>query len=260
MKFKIYKPSLEIVSGLFPVLLYVFLVMGCAEKETQKEIKPVSINRDSICAVSLKKAEENYNKGEFNLDIPLPHEYLKPYVEEFFMSDCGMEISLQSHLVGFCGNSSGEEIESYYFGDSCYRAMLNKKLTKQFGNDIIKRVLREADSLYEKNPIRYGVWPDQITDKPQFIGGYDAMEKFLKEKIKYPSAAKRDSVQGKVFISIEVDSAGKITQTRVLKGIRKDLDNAALSAVNEFPDFIPAFSRGHHVASRFIVPINFTLK
>ncbi len=54
---------------------------------------------------------------------------------------------------------------------------------------------------------------------PEFPGGMEALIKYLSENIKYPEQAKKDKIQGKVYISFVVEKDGSVADAKVLRGI-----------------------------------------
>lgn len=63
---------------------------------------------------------------------------------------------------------------------------------------------------------------------PFLIGGISELQK----RIKYPSKALKDKVEGRVVIQFIVDRDGKVRNPEVIKGVRRDLNKEALRAVS----------------------------
>ncbi len=95
--------------------------------------------------------------------------------------------------------------------------------------------------------------------EPQFPGGFDAMVKYLLENVKYPEQAKKDGIQGKVFISFTVTKTGKIEKTKVTQSVNALLDAEALRVVSSMPDWIPGEVGGKAVDAEMTLPIQFKL-
>jgi TonB family protein len=79
------------------------------------------------------------------------------------------------------------------------------------------------------------------------------------EHFKYPASAKRDSIEGRVLIKVRIDSNGAVLNCEVTRGVRGDLDSAAVLAIHDVR-FKPAVYQGKHVASTVTIPIAFKLK
>ena len=75
----------------------------------------------------------------------------------------------------------------------------------------------------------------------------------------YPTAAKRNSIQGKVFVDVLVKADGKPAKVAVSHSSGSvALDEAALEAVRQWR-FIPAKKGGQSVEASVIVPIDFKI-
>ena len=84
---------------------------------------------------------------------------------------------------------------------------------------------------------------DTVIDEtcpPQFPGGDAALINFLNANVKYPPQAAQDKIEGKVIVQFMVKKTGKIDDVKVLRSVRKDLDDEAVRVVKMMPDFIPA--------------------
>jgi TonB family protein len=99
-----------------------------------------------------------------------------------------------------------------------------------------------------------------VENQPEFPGGNKAMYKFLGENIKYPAAAARANVGGRVFLSFIVTANGNIENINVLKGIGFGCDEEAIRVVSSFPKWKPAMQNGQVVNVRYNLPINFQIK
>lgn len=98
-----------------------------------------------------------------------------------------------------------------------------------------------------------------VEEQPEYPGGNAEMFKFLAQKIKYPAAASKANVQGKVFVSFVVTTDGDIADVQILKGIGFGCDAEAARVVSKFPKWTPGKQNGKAVNVRYTVPINFQL-
>lgn len=98
-----------------------------------------------------------------------------------------------------------------------------------------------------------------VEQSPEFVGGMEAMMKFISKNLKYPPAARRMGVEGKVFVSFVVDAEGKIGDVQVLRGISSDCDQEGMRVIKSMPPWRPGKQRGKAVKVRFTLPINFML-
>ena len=98
-----------------------------------------------------------------------------------------------------------------------------------------------------------------VEQMPQFPGGQTAMMEYLGKNTEYPSTAQKDKVQGKVYVSFTVDKLGFVKDIKVIRGVREDLDNAAIDVVRKMPQWSPGMQRGKAVNVRYNLPISFKL-
>ncbi|KAF0128998.1 MAG: TonB [Bacteroidetes bacterium] len=111
------------------------------------------------------------------------------------------------------------------------------------------------------------VTSDSITDEvftvvetmPEFPGGGEAMIKFMVSNIRYPESARKDTVQGKVFVNFIVDKNGKVSNVKVIRGIGHGCDEEAARVVAMMPDWTPGQQRGKNVNVSFNLPVTFKL-
>ncbi len=99
-----------------------------------------------------------------------------------------------------------------------------------------------------------------VENMPQFPGGDEARVKYMIENVKYPETAKDKGVQGSVYVSFVVEKDGRITNTKVVKGVEKSLDTEAFRVVSAMPKWTPGKEKGKAVRVQFNMPIQFKLK
>ncbi|MCE7041983.1 M56 family metallopeptidase [Dyadobacter sp. CY312] len=98
-----------------------------------------------------------------------------------------------------------------------------------------------------------------VEKQPEFPGGNKAMYKFLGNNIKYPTAAARANVSGRVFLSFVVTTNGNIQDVKILKGIGFGCDEEAVRVVSQFPKWKPGTQDGQAVNVKYNLPINFQI-
>jgi protein TonB len=99
-----------------------------------------------------------------------------------------------------------------------------------------------------------------VEEMPMFQGGQSALGQFLRDNIKYPASAIRDTIEGKVLVQFVVKNDGTLEAVRVLKGVRDDIDNEALRVVRMMPKWMPGKQNGKAVNVRFTLPVIFRLQ
>ena len=99
-----------------------------------------------------------------------------------------------------------------------------------------------------------------VEQNPEFNGGYEAMLKFLKDKMQYPALAQESGIQGTVFVQFVVSKTGKISNVKILRGIGGGCDEEAVRVVREMPSWIPGRQNGQAVPVMFQIPVKFQLQ
>lgn len=92
-------------------------------------------------------------------------------------------------------------------------------------------------------------------EMPEIIGGMYSIQK----NIRYPELAKRAGIQGKVYVLALIDENGKVTDTKIIKGIGAGCNEAALEAVKAV-SFTPGRQNGKPVKVQVTIPIMFKLQ
>jgi protein TonB len=99
-----------------------------------------------------------------------------------------------------------------------------------------------------------------VEQNPEFQGGYEAMLKFLHDKMQYPTLAQESGIQGTVFVQFVVSKTGKISNVKILRGIGGGCDEEAVRVVKEMPNWIPGRQNGQAVPVMFQIPVKFQLQ
>ena len=100
---------------------------------------------------------------------------------------------------------------------------------------------------------------DVVENMPSYPGGKDAMIAFLSSNMRYPDAAKKNGIHGRVIVSFVVDKDGSITETKVVRSVDPALDQEALRLVNSMPKWKPGTAEGKPVRVKYSIPFNFSL-
>jgi TonB family protein len=99
-----------------------------------------------------------------------------------------------------------------------------------------------------------------VENMPTFEGGdVQKFSNWVKTRIKYPEAAAKAGIQGKVFIGFVVEPDGSISNVTILRGVEKSLDDEAVRVVQSSPLWKPGSQRGANVPVRFSITVNYLL-
>jgi len=100
-----------------------------------------------------------------------------------------------------------------------------------------------------------------VKEMPQFPGGINAMMQYLGANINYPEQAKKDSIQGRVFVSFIVEKDGTIEEVNILRGIGGGCDEESVRVIKSMPAWTPGRDEnGEAVRVAYNIPIKFALK
>jgi len=98
-----------------------------------------------------------------------------------------------------------------------------------------------------------------VEQMPTFPGGKDALNKYIRKHLKYPKAAMKNAVEGKVVLRFIVEADGSISNVEVIRGIDGDCDHEAIRVVEEMPKWDPGMQNGVFVATYYTLPITFAM-
>lgn len=100
---------------------------------------------------------------------------------------------------------------------------------------------------------------EDVDVMPEFKGGAEGLMKYLSTEVKYPKTSMENNSQGKVFVEAVISATGKVTKVKVLRGVDQHIDAEAIRVFEAMPDWTPAIKDDKNVASRVVMPINFSL-
>jgi TonB family protein len=93
-----------------------------------------------------------------------------------------------------------------------------------------------------------------VEDPPELVGGMEALQK----SVSYPQMAKEAGIEGRVIVQFVVDKSGDVTNPKVMRGVHRTLNEAALEAVKE-QEFKPGQQDGAPVKVQMSLPVTFRL-
>lgn len=99
-----------------------------------------------------------------------------------------------------------------------------------------------------------------VENMPRFPnGGMQALMQYLNENIRYPEAAIKAGVQGRVTVQFIVDKDGSIDEVKTMRGVNPDLDAEAIRVIKMMPRWEPGTHKGKPVRVKYTVPVMFRL-
>lgn len=94
---------------------------------------------------------------------------------------------------------------------------------------------------------------------PKYPGGNKELMTYIANNVKYPEEAKKNKIQGRVFVSFVVEKDGSIGDVKVLRGIGGGCDEESIRVVENMPNWVPGMQRGKAVRVAYNLPIKFAL-
>jgi len=98
-----------------------------------------------------------------------------------------------------------------------------------------------------------------VEQMPEYPGGEEARIKFMSENMSYPAEARKNGIQGKVFVTFIVEKNGEVSHVKTLRGIGGGCDEEAVRVISMMPDWKPGKQGGKPVRVQFNLPVQFKL-
>lgn len=94
-----------------------------------------------------------------------------------------------------------------------------------------------------------------ITRTCLYPGGKASLMNDIAKNFSVPKQAIKDKIVGKIYLQIIVDTSGVATG-KILKGLRPDIDSAAIDMARKLKQFVPARMDERKVPTTLNVPLN----
>jgi TonB family protein len=108
-------------------------------------------------------------------------------------------------------------------------------------------------------PDEHFVKTNRSSQPAKFPGGMTALQSLVTDSLNYPEEAKKQKIQGTVYVTFTIDATGEVSQPQITDGVHALLDEEALRFVSSLPTWVPAAKSGIPVDSSYIMPITFDL-
>lgn len=105
----------------------------------------------------------------------------------------------------------------------------------------------------EPPPVRF------VEQMPEFPGGMDAFNAYLKRELRYPEQCRQIGITGVVLVEFVVERNGSISNVKVLVPVYPDLDAEAIRVISASPKWNPGKQMGKAVRVFYQIPIRFSL-
>lgn len=101
---------------------------------------------------------------------------------------------------------------------------------------------------------------DVVEEAPSFPGGQAALQKWLRDNIKYPVVAAENGIEGRVIVQFVVGKNGSVSNVKVVRSVDPSLDKEAVRVVSSMPHWTPGRQNGSEVNVRYTLPVTFRLQ
>lgn len=136
--------------------------------------------------------------------------------------------------------------------DEVNRLIINELENEKFTPAKIKGVNVKSQLRWNYPESEYLTSAEEM---PKPIGGMNEIAK----NVIYPEEAKKNGIEGKVFLNVFINEEGNVEKLVVLKSSHPALDSAAIEAVSKVK-FTPGKKDGIPVKTQVAIPIKFQLK
>lgn len=107
---------------------------------------------------------------------------------------------------------------------------------------------------------QFGDCDDIEDDRQRRICSDKNILQYIHSKIKYPSIARENNVQGNVVVTFVIDKKGNLTQPKILREIGAGCGDEVLRVLKDMPKWTAGRQHGKAVNVQFNLPIRFTLE
>ena len=101
---------------------------------------------------------------------------------------------------------------------------------------------------------------DVVEEAPSFPGGPSALNRWLRDNMKYPVVAAENGIEGRVIVQFVVGKNGSISNVKVVRSVDPALDKEAVRVVSSMPHWTPGKQNGSSVNVRYTLPVTFKLQ
>ena len=98
-----------------------------------------------------------------------------------------------------------------------------------------------------------------VEESPEFPGGMNALQEYLRKNMIYPDSCHENNIQGRVIVTFIVEKDGSITKPEVIKSVNRLFDAEALRLVSKMPKWKPGRQGGEVHRVKYNIPVNFRL-
>jgi TonB family protein len=245
LKQKIKGWKIMAVTAVIPIFFFVVACQDQAESVQSREVFKTVNDFPANVQQTLAKLKAEFPTDEFIVIPPTGHN-----VEDFKGHE--NHISMINGEYVYEANAMTVVMGDKKDGASKYLILQYKASDK-----LLSKIQSEKD---EEIVVSDGEQVFLVVEQPPtYPGGLDKMYEFLNQNTRYPEVAKKQNIQGSVFISFTVEKNGTISEATLIKGISKECDQEALRVVKLMDKWNPGMQSGKAVRVKFVLPVKFKL-
>lgn len=98
-----------------------------------------------------------------------------------------------------------------------------------------------------------------VDREPTFPGGERALLRYINSERRYPDEAFQAGISGRVLCSFTIETDGRVTDVKVIRGVESSLDREAVRIITNMPRWEPAVIADQAVPVSYFLPIPFRL-
>lgn len=98
-----------------------------------------------------------------------------------------------------------------------------------------------------------------VEHSAEFPGGTKTLHAFLEKNLNYPAIARKNDIEGRVYLQFVVEKDGSLSDIKVVRGLGGGCDEEAVRVIKSFPKWNPGMQSGKVVRQQYTMPIAFTL-
>lgn len=100
-----------------------------------------------------------------------------------------------------------------------------------------------------------------IEDSPEFPGGQEGINRFIRQNIVYPEYERKNKIEGKVYVEFTVNEKGDVEDAKIIRGVNgaPNFDTEVLRVINLMPRWKPGIEAGKPKKVKFNLPVEFKL-
>lgn len=94
---------------------------------------------------------------------------------------------------------------------------------------------------------------------PEFRGGQKSLAMFLASRLRYPTKARENKTQGKVYVGFVIEKNGSLSDFKVIRTIGSGCDEEAIRILKLSPNWKPGYVNSSPVRTSYTLPVSFRL-